>query len=173
MREKIFEQERLQALTLIQPMGTAIVHGPKRIENRIWAPSIKELGKYFLIHAGGKWSSDYDAAVRKRWPQSPAKENLPYGQIIGAARLVGLIRESGDGSRPEVVVTDGVIGKKSSAEEIFAWNRAWYMPWQWGWILDDVFDLPQPVECRGFQKLWTPKPNILHRVKQQIREHRL
>jgi hypothetical protein len=172
IRAKLFEQEKLKALTLIQPMGTAIVKGPKRIENRVWAPSVHELGKYFLIHVGTKWDEAYDFSVCARWLGCPAKDKLPYSAIIGCARLVGLIRIAG-GAKPDVISIDGSLDKKSAAEEIFERNKPWYMAPQWGWVLDDVFDLPEPIPCKGLQKLWNPKPYVLQRVKEQIGAHRL
>lgn len=171
-REKLFNQEELRALTLVQPMGTALVNGPKRIENRIWPPPVNFLGKYILIHAGNKWDDDYARAVTARWPKAPDKDHTTFGAIIGGARIGGVVRLR-PGQRPDVAAVENTPEEHGRVERIFGNNEDWYMYPQWGWVLDDVFNLPFPVPCRGMQKLWNPKPHTLLHVKEQIQEHRL
>jgi hypothetical protein len=170
-RKKLFRQEDLRAMTLVQPMATAIVKGPKRIENRIWAPPITFIGKYILIHAGNRWDEDYARAVEERWIKAPDKEHTVFGAIIGAARIVGVIWYKG--KKREVVAVEDAPDDKGRVEEIFDRNVEWYMRPQFGWVLDDVFDLPAPVPCRGMHKLWKVPEHILPGVLEAIREHRL
>jgi hypothetical protein len=38
-----------------------------------------------------------------------------------------------------------------------------------GWFLEDVTVLPEPVPCRGDQKLWEVPPDVLAEVERQLR----
>jgi hypothetical protein len=35
---------------------------------------------------------------------------------------------------------------------------------QWAWKLENIVTLSKPIECRGFQKLWTPDESIITRL---------
>lgn len=117
----------MPVLTIKEPFATAIVRGPKRVENRGWAPPEQFVGGWLLIHAGRSRSYLDDpavmASVRGLWPGAPA--DFPHvGQIIGAVRLIGI-------DNPENRSQDG---------------------WASGpicWVLDDPRPFGQPFTVRG------------------------
>src|SRR4029077_13343257 len=92
------------ALTLWQPWASAIVLGPKRVENRPWAPPSKVLGKRIWIHAGLAYDGDRHGAVARLWPWLDETADgrfrnahyLPRGAVIGSALVAGYGQASAD-----------------------------------------------------------------------------
>jgi len=81
--------EFLPALTVLQPWAWAIAHGPKRIENRNWAPRYRGP---VLIHAGRGKTALESAG---RWLESQGltvPEDLAFGQIIAVCRLTAVVK---------------------------------------------------------------------------------
>jgi hypothetical protein len=117
---------RPRALTLKAPWAWAVVHGGKRIENRIWATSYR--GPIY-IHAGQKDTrADRDevAAIMG----SPIPERIAHGEIVATANLV------------DVVPLASVHRDK--------WAVGPYC-----WILEDVRPLARTLPMRGKLGLWT------------------
>ncbi len=171
----------MRALTFYQPWGTAIVSGPKRIENRPWKAPDKLIGQTFLIHAGKTYDKDGAESIRELWPELP--EDVPQGCIIGAARLVAVVflrsnlipqtnffepALSPGKQRVQDVTLVSCLGGDQAPEAILsiAEKLSYEIdPWffgPYGWILDQVVAFPRPADlkCRGYQTLWTP-PGVL------------
>lgn len=136
----------LRGLTLWRPWAASIVHGPKRVENRPWAPPARMLaeGLWIAIHAGRTWDREGAAFVRNLWPE--ARATVPHGTeegIVGIARVVdALTFEEGD--------RDGLWGRGSGGPDPKD-------PWSFGpyvWRLEHVRALNEPIPCRGAQGLW-------------------
>lgn len=151
----------MKALTLWQPWASSIVYGPKRIENRPWRPPENLMGERFLIHAGLKWDESAVALLAAHWPQFREAEDLkikfPTGAIIGRARIVGCL------SKTPADQTALDFGKADTLER-HRHDPFFFGPF--GWVLEDVEAFDEPIECRGFQKLWGPKPEVLERIPQ-------
>lgn len=86
---------RVPTLTVVEPYASAIVFGPKDLENRSWRPPRELIGHDLAIHAGQNRSflnqPGILAAVRCLWPEMP--DEFPnLGCIIGLARLVSCRR---------------------------------------------------------------------------------
>jgi hypothetical protein len=81
----------LRALTLWRPWSAAIVHGPKRCENRSWARR-DELppGSLLAIHSGSQWAPQEDIdAISALWPGlDPDPHAHPKGAVLGVAEVV-------------------------------------------------------------------------------------
>lgn len=166
---------RIAALTIHQPWADLIAHGPKRTENRTWLPAL-DPGTFLAIHAGryvtkhgqglDHWhvAASVYAEQRKHIGPVPildafeaippnerdgargekyARSAVPYGAVVAVARYRGAMREP--------VVVRGVR------------DPWWCGPW--GWCLDDVIALPEPVPCRGAQGLWSLDDEALARVR--------
>lgn len=75
----------MKCLTVAQPWAWAIIHGPKRIENRTWRCS--HIGP-LLIHAGKsrEWIGSHDPEAL---PNCPEEDDFVYGAIIGMVTMVG------------------------------------------------------------------------------------
>lgn len=154
------------ALTLWQPWASAIVNGPKRVENRPWYPPKQVVGERIWLHAGKAYDHARHAEVVKLWPElgctcaGCSEGSLPSGAIIGSARVVGW------------GYSEGGFGKVSLAGA--ATTAVFTDPWwhgPFGWLLADVHALGKPVPCRGFQKLWRVPADVLARCQAQERGH--
>lgn len=121
----------MKALTLWQPWASLIVWGPKRIENRTWAPPQFILFKRIAIHAGKK----LDKIVLEEYGDHIAAAGLPVpaGAILGTAFVQGSVTKSGD------EWFEGPIG----------------------WVLSDIERFKTPVPCPGAQGLWDVPQDIL------------
>lgn len=158
----------IRALTILQPWAHLIVRGRKRVENRTWEPAARGLrvGDYLAIHAGmrfdlASWEGAYetmpdDEAPELRAlvesavfsvPQRAGRElvatRVPYGAVVGVARLADVEDEAPEDEAPE--------------DEAY-----WCGPW--GWRLDAVQAI-EPVPCKGAQGLWTLPPEVLATVR--------
>lgn len=143
------------ALSMIQPMGTAIVRGWKPIENRKWKPWERVIGKRIAIHAGLKFDAGYFDTIgrifsawggtRWRWDDLIDMTSLrcEQGAIIGTARVAGFITEA----------DDVVAGR----------DRAWFTG-PFGWLMEDPIEIETPIGCKGFQSLWRIPDAIRERL---------
>ena len=159
----------MKALTLVQPMAHAIVALPshlcKDIENRTWLPPDSLLGQRFAIHAGLAWG-----AARFPWPTDVpviSRADCEFGCVIGVATLLGWFNaEHGD------EVGFAVMAETRPNPELYRRvsnpmaNRWWLGPV--GWLLGKVQRLPEPVPCRGYQKLWNLPKLVEAKVLEQL-----
>lgn len=143
----------LLALTLWPEWAYAITHLGKDVENRDWERLPTWLtGRYLAIHAG--------AHIGGRAAKVATKEGLDA--VAFMARRAGLdVRVS-----PSKVVTSAIVavvkvGKVGQVES------PWAVPDAWQIGFDRVVVLREPVVCKGAQKLWTPDPEILERLRAQ------
>lgn len=84
----------MKALTVRQPWAWAIIHGPKRIENRTWRTTYRGP---LAIHAGRS-----TAWLRERLPDGtkvPA-DPLVFGAIIGLVDVIDCVPVSDAGPDP-------------------------------------------------------------------------
>lgn len=124
----------MKGLTIKQPWASAIIDGPKRVENRTWGrPTMA--GMEIAIHAA---ASRHFVTARQReslaslWPECPDLAGLTRGSILGTARI------------------RTVCGPSDVQTALD--------PWATGpvcFVLDRVQKLPRPIKCRGGRGLWT------------------
>lgn len=131
----------MRALSLTQPWAWIVLHGGKRIENRVWNTAFR--GR-FLIHASkGMTRDQYDDALftctvlgaSSVAARVPPMADLERGGIVGAATLSYVIPpcfESADQHRCP---------------------HAWHMGGQYGFELVDVEALPFHP-CKGALGFW-------------------
>lgn len=140
----------LRGLTLWRPWSASIVHGPKRVENRPWAPPLRFLdqGLWIAVHAGRTWdregasflalhwniaqavhASGRNVENRAHWPEKFRDEG-----VVGIARVARVIR------------FDDLTGREK-AEHPMAFGP-------WCWFLDSVRSF-EPIPLRGAQGLFT------------------
>jgi hypothetical protein len=145
----------MKVLTLKQPWAWMVAHGGKCIENRPWTTTHR--GE-FLIHAGAKCSQDeYEQACDFAFGVSPhlrtfaipgseelggpwtkflpALQDLPFGGIVGIARLVD------------------VMPRLTADEPHESWSHSWRMFGQYSWLLEDVRPVPF-IPLKGYQRWW-------------------
>jgi hypothetical protein len=99
-----------QALSVRQPWASAIIHGPKRVENRTWARKLPPGGLWLAVHAASALDGTQEdvrgwlavvlgrpnrrppphpqlARLHGLWPSAPPLAALPLGAIIGAVHV--------------------------------------------------------------------------------------
>lgn len=138
--------ESIRGLTLWQPMAWAIAAGHKRIENRPWKPWKNVT--HLAIHAGAKYHADHARQITEHIGiEVPPRSELVFGAIIAVARLAGYI--TGGDQFP---------------------TQHHHDPWfsgPFGWLLDEVAALDEPVPCKGHLGLWNLQPEDLDALHKQ------
>lgn len=145
----------MKALTIHQPWNWLIAHKHKPVENRIWQPPKGTLGTRIALHAGKTLDHDAVDDLRGSYP-------LPDGYVLGAveavATLAGWVNDAIRGARAPG--TDMATMEAAREHELYCGPI--------GWVLTDVILLPEPVPCRGLQKLWTLPADVERAVLEQI-----
>lgn len=136
----------MKALTICQPWAWAIVHGPKRIENRTWPTNYRGT---ILIHAGKSRGRLATALPFLRSLGLDPPEDLTYAAIVGLAELVDV--------RPVELVDQCAASQRTHGN--FAEGPLC-------WLLEDVRAL-EPIPCRGKLGLWIPPAEIVAAVERQ------
>lgn len=121
------------ALSMIQPMGTALVRGWKPIENRKWKPWPQVIGKLIAIHASAKYDAEYANFIERVHGSVPHRSATTQSAIIGVARVV-------------TYVVSPMLELQDERE------RAWFTG-PFGWRIADAREI-EPIPCKGFHGLW-------------------
>ena len=137
----------MKALTLWRPWSDAIVHGPKRVENRTWVPPERLLGSYIALHAGKRYELG-------SWPvvdgyEMPESEDSPMG-IVGVARLVGALELRGEKRLSYAALMLPDIDAGAVARRLWTLDEDPWWAGPVGWLLDKVTAI-EPVSCRGIE----------------------
>ena len=122
------------ALTLWRPWAWAIVHGPKRVENRTWKPPASFIGKRIGIHAGQNIDRNSVTFIELNLDLDQLPPEAWHEGLIGSARLVRCIEKDQVGTFEE--------GQGN-----------WFFG-PYGWLLDEVEAFPAPIPMKGAQGLW-------------------
>lgn len=140
------------ALTIWQPWAAAIAHGPKRIENRQWAPPLTHVGQRIAIHAGKSYDPQWNGRSVYELGITP-DQALPWtGFFVALATLGGWVTTTGD------YCLDGMpVQKRRAALE--AANNDKFFVGPVGWVLTDVVALAMPIRASGAQRLWRVEPH--------------
>lgn len=145
----------MKALTIHQPWNWLIAHGHKPVENRIWWPPRGTVGTRIALHAGKKLDRDALPNLAEDYP-------LPEDYVLGAVEAVATVAGWVDDARRGVRApgTDMAVIEAGRDHDLYCGPV--------GWVLIDVVALPEPVPCRGFQKLWTLPSDVEHAVLAQL-----
>jgi hypothetical protein len=122
----------MKALSLWQPYAAAIAEGHKAVENRTWKQD-SIIGERIAIHATQRrYNPNKDPwGIEKVWPDCPRPDELVYGAILATAKVSAIVR-----------ITHPLVSGN---------------PWAFGpycWVLTDIKKLPEPIVCKGKQRLW-------------------
>lgn len=124
----------MYALTLIQPMAWAMFHG-KDVENRTWKLPVPLIGRETAIHAGQKYSHNYEQFVLERLQLSHLPpEAYQRGAVVG------------------IVIWDRLINQSVNPCDPLC-KSPWYTG-LYGWVPRSVVELQSPVTCSGKLGLW-------------------
>jgi len=144
----------MRALTLWRPWHFAFLYlaeDPKRVENRPWRPWPHAIGKRIALHAG----KHYDAEAARLI----GCEDDPRGRlqgIVGTAVVKGWIHYTDDFAYSNTISLD-------EAQRAAA-SRWFFGPY--GWLLDDVRVLDEPIPCSGALGLW----HVPHAIELELLE---
>lgn len=141
----------MRALTLTQPMGWAIVHGTKRIENRPRPLPKWMQGKRTLValHSGKAWSDEYAETIERI--MGPCHPTPTEPGIIGAMILTGQMFTANN--LPLIVCGMG--------EYLDSWYSGPY-----GYQIEWAAALSEPIEVGGFHRgFWRLPEDVAARVR--------
>lgn len=163
---------KILALTILQPWATLIAQGPKRVENRTWAPRGLKVGDYLALHAGvfsprlaDHWNYALDLAefhgILDEVPLLKQWNDVINGELgrLYRARCKRFLQ----GAVPHGAVI-GVARLAGVERETPASDPWWCGPV--GWRLTDVVGI-EPVPCSGAQGLWELPPDVLDAVRER------
>lgn len=174
----------MRALSIWRPWIWCIVEcpaasgpGPKRVENRGWPPPSTILGaEPIALHAAKNFDHGAPPFARRlgveiphllalapREPGGVPRPVHPEGVIVGVARVTGWV----NGAPGQV---ESFAGMSRARAETVAASPWFFGPY--GWVLEDVVALPQPVPHRGAQGLWVVQAAAARDVLEQVREVR-
>lgn len=140
----------MKALTLRHPWAFAICYWGKRIENRSWRPQTElRIGHRFAIH-GGRAPAGVDNV---RYVIETGKELVKkFGLPPGFSDLTG-----------NDIVRSGIVATAVLKDVVTRSDDPWFEG-KYGWVLDEVIVLPEPIRCPGAQGLWTVPTSIEERL---------
>ena len=115
----------IKCITLIQPWCSLINDGKKKIETRSWATKHRGL---LGIHAGMK--VDKDASIRFGYDP----RTIIRGHVLCTCLLIECVQF------PNLLIKSDPYGDFTAG--------------RWGWILNDIKPLPEPIPMKGGLSLW-------------------
>lgn len=89
---------------------------------------------------------------------------LPLGAIVGVCDLVACVTTNVE--RPTDPISRKVYERPGEQSVEYAFGN--YKPNRFMWITENMRILPEPIPCRGHQKLWNLPPDVELRINEQI-----
>lgn len=153
----------MKALSLWQPWATAIALGSKRIETRSWKTDYRGP---LAIHAAKRcvkkemndlcFEGEWIGALHLESEVFPGEHRIdldrfllmPFGSIVAICRLVDC---------KETEEIDGIEDLRGGDHQSFRWceeDLGDFSPGRFGWILEDIRQLVNPISYRGQQGLF-------------------
>lgn len=136
----------MKGISLYQPWASLVALGLKRVESRSWPTTYRGP---LLIHAAKRWDAGLESAqvdaAELLWSHGrlPLPAVLPLGRVLAVCRLAGCSQVRPGHLTPEGI---GLSGLELAFGD--------YRPGRFGWSLEDVRSLAEPVPWRGMQGLW-------------------
>lgn len=161
----------MKAITLWRPWPAMIVHAPedkaKRVENRSWRPPLALVGQRIAIHAGEHLDHRALSECARRLGSA-----MPSEALATAKGIVGTVRVASVTTAAEVETRMNRLHLEWGCN-LCNWpeaDRLWHSQvWRWfvgpfGWLVDEVRALPEPIRCQGRQGIWTVPAELLERL---------
>jgi hypothetical protein len=139
----------MKTLSIRQPWAKCITHYRKRTENRSWKPPHFVIGQRVAIHTSKKMDTlaNIRAASALAGVDLDTKHGIHLGCVIATAVVVGFVFVESSSGRYDL----------RHAPDYYNPHRD---PWlvkqagNYGWLLEDVRELPTPIPARGQLGLW-------------------
>ena len=131
----------MRAISLWQPWATAVAVGSKHIETRHWATAYRGP---LVIHAAKRWDREQREFASVEMSLGRLPRRVPLGALVAVCRLA------------DCIPTEDLMAARSAfgvtpIERIYG-N---YEPGRFGWLLEDIRALPEPIGFRGGQSFFT------------------
>ena len=123
----------MKCISLWQPWASAIPLGLKQIETRGWSTAVRgRIG----IHAAKRWTkAERDFTAARRRAGDPFPDPLPLGAVVATAVL------------HQVFTSEQLLPEVADLELMYGdYGRG-----RFGWLLQEVVALEQPIEWAGKQ----------------------
>jgi len=140
----------MRGLSLWQPWATLVACGAKQIETRSWPTPYRGL---VAIHAAlafppeaARACGNEDIAVALENAGIRCVSQLPRGVILATARLANCW-QFGEATHWHVGYPECEFGDFTDG--------------RWGFVLEEVRALPEPIPCRGALGLWRVPAGVL------------
>ena len=170
----------MKALTVQQPWAWAIIHGGKDVENRTQAWTYRGP---LLIHAGRRWSTRGGGLI----PAVVDSGGVVPG-LLDDEQLAAYEAEFGADTNPPgtagavigvvdlVDIHNSITCVDTTGAMCSPWAESHYAE-HGGRTRRDIVHLelanprplPEPIPCRGALGRWTPPPDVLAQVQEQLR----
>jgi hypothetical protein len=165
----------VKAISLWQPWASAIAVGAKRVETRSWSTSYR--GR-LLIHAAKRRNIGELIRYACRWNWCGAlrplglnmgndcrlEDILPFGAFVASAELVDC-RATDGFTQGELDVPRMPEGESA---HLYAWTERQMGDFglgRFGWILEDVRAMPDPIPAVGRRGLWDVPEEVLRATR--------
>lgn len=153
----------MKAISLWQPWATAIALGSKRVETRHWPTKYRGP---LAIHAAKRFNRREMLDVQRTdfWCCALLDamdgvqffaDVLPFGAIVATCEL--------DDCRPSESFTESEIDRVHRAD-LGGWTERQmgnFSPGRYGWVLDKIQPLAEPIPYRGLQGLFNVPDALL------------
>jgi hypothetical protein len=135
--------KQITALSLVQPWGELVVAGKKNVENRSW--NTKKRG-FIAIHASKSKDKKRFELCRDFYRHYIDSDDVDFGAVIGFAEIIDVIDEE-------------TVTKKT---------QKWFEESQYGFVLDNIIRLDDPVEIKGHMGFWKLEGKELQQCLSQL-----
>jgi hypothetical protein len=171
-----------RALSVKQPWAWAILNAGKNIENRTWYSPVR--GPIWIAASAQVTRAYYENA--RMWLRQvagvtgvPELDELVKGAIIGRANVTSCILPGGFTSER---YRDCISAATALALHGPNWGAMYHpplaqhplhparfhFPKEFGFVLEGVEALAEPVPCKGLQRWWIPKPELLEQLRGRV-----
>jgi len=161
----------VKTISLYQPWAQAVARGSKRIETRSWfthyrGPLAIHAGAYKHLGTLRRWQNDWFwcGVLGVRLNSVDLAKVLPFGAVIAVCELVDVVpvkvldpAELDEDRFPVFPDTQRPLRNYRFTERMLG-N---YSAGRYGWVLDNVRVLKEPLPCRGRQGLFNVPDELI------------
>lgn len=158
----------MRAISLWQPWASAVALGSKRIETRHWSTDYRGplaihaakrcvKGELIVWHCSWTWCGALAPLGVRMGQNEQLWEFLPFGAIVAVVNLVDC--------RSTEAFDQAALDKiRFAADSLGKWTERQmgnFEPGRYGWVLDDIRPLKEPIPFRGAQGFFNVPDGIL------------
>lgn len=157
----------IRCLSLTQPWASAVMVGPKDVENRS--------KPIFAVPSGGMWigihasttrrlygmdpdkqiATEYES-IAEDWPEGPGDRGFPMGCVLGVVRVER--RVDFNPNLPDVALI------REAHDQLGVWANGPVC-----YVLGEKRPLDTPIICKGALGLWPPPPTVGDALERLVR----